>query len=417
MRNSESALEFGSQNTEVSSKKNYLLGSDFAGSSNLQLSLIGSIKIGGITFLAPWAGQLSDKYGPSGVALCGAILSIVGYVAGSFSTSVWHLYLTQGFMYGLGACLRFDASKSAEVPNSTITLEVIPGDPHNLTPNHHLSFAPFIGLASGISSAGTGAAGLVLAPTTQYLLDRYGCATMRALAAIAASIIVPSALTLKQWRTKVEVARRKGENVKSQHPALPTHLLRDPSFLLTCVTITLAVISFYATQSYMPLALKDGGYSDSVCSAVVAGLSGILTASRVLMGLINEWVSRVRLYRATNRLAAGESVVTCRIGTLNVFFISQLMPALAVVFLWLPGPTSLSWTLAFIFLWGPFAAGLIVALPFVSMELWAGKEGEENGPIVGLLYLSFLPGDLGGQPLLGLLVAAYTMYTRNPFGI
>ncbi|KAJ3338272.1 hypothetical protein HDU93_009798 [Gonapodya sp. JEL0774] len=246
-------------------QKNYLLGTDFEGSNNLQISIIGSLQIGGITVLAPLAGQLSDRYGPARVAVCGAVLSAAGYVAASFSTAIWHLYLTQGLMYGLGACFSLIPATS-----------VMPG-----------WFKKRRGLASGISSAGTGAAGLTLAPLVQHLLDNFGWrTTLRVIAAMVAVVIVPCSLVLKQWRPAAEIARRKIS--KPTTSFLPLYLFKDASFILTCLTISLAAISFFAPQSYIPLALDDGGYSDSVGSAVVSGLAATILFSRIGMGLLNE---------------------------------------------------------------------------------------------------------------------------------
>ncbi|KXS10050.1 MFS general substrate transporter [Gonapodya prolifera JEL478] len=342
-------------------QKNYLLGKDFSGSTNLQISVIGSIQIAGITVLAPLAGQLSDMYGPSRVAVCGALLSVGGYIAASFSTSLWHLYLSQGLMFGLGSCFSL-------IPATA----VLPG-----------WFTKHRGLASGIATAGTGVAGLILAPITQKLLDVQGWRnTLRVLAALAAALMLPSSWALRPFGR--DGSSKQG---KRPRPTIPLALLRSPSFLLTALTITLAAVSFFAPQAYIPLALHDGGYDDATGSAVLAGFAGLIAVARVGMGGAND-----------------------RFGTLNVFFASQFFPALAVVCLWLPGPTSLGWTLAFMFLWAPFAGGLIVALPLVSAELWAGKNGVGIGQVIGLLYMAFLPGDLAGQPLLGVLVDAHTTF-------
>ncbi|KXS19648.1 MFS general substrate transporter [Gonapodya prolifera JEL478] len=365
-------------------QKNYLLGKDFSGSTNLQISVIGSIQIAGITVLAPLAGQLSDMYGPSRVAVCGALLSVGGYIAASFSTSLWHLYLSQGLMFGLGSCFSL-------IPATA----VLPG-----------WFTKHRGLASGIATAGTGVAGLILAPITQKLLDVQGWRnTLRVLAALAATMMLPSSWALRPYGRDVSSKQGKLQlgggtarvlprcfthGIASPPPTLPLALLRSPSFLLTSLTITLTAVSFFAPQAYIPLALHDGGYDDATGSAVLSGFAGLMAVARVGMGGAND-----------------------RLGTLNVSFGSQFFPALAEVCLWLPGPTSLGWTLAFMFLWAPFSAELIVALALVSAKLWAGKNGVGIGQVVGLLYMAFFPGDLAGQPLLGVLVDAHTTFAPD----
>eukprot|EP01031_Cornospumella_fuschlensis_P038652 gene38652-46987_t len=46
--------------------------------------------------LGAWSGQLADRYGNNVVIAMGAVMIGIGYFLASFSTALWHLYLTQG---------------------------------------------------------------------------------------------------------------------------------------------------------------------------------------------------------------------------------------------------------------------------------------------------------------------------------
>ncbi|KAL8879790.1 MAG: hypothetical protein Q9198_002668 [Flavoplaca austrocitrina] len=52
--------------------------------------------------LAPLATYLTRKFGKRSVLLCGCVLQCSGYVAATFATKVWHLYLSQGLLVGCG---------------------------------------------------------------------------------------------------------------------------------------------------------------------------------------------------------------------------------------------------------------------------------------------------------------------------
>jgi MFS family permease len=48
------------------------------------------------------SGALSDKYGNRKVLLLGTLFISIGYALASFSTELWHLFLTQGVLAGIG---------------------------------------------------------------------------------------------------------------------------------------------------------------------------------------------------------------------------------------------------------------------------------------------------------------------------
>ena len=52
--------------------------------------------------LAGVAGSWSDEYGNRAVTGLGAIISLAGFILASYSTELWHLYLTQGLIVGIG---------------------------------------------------------------------------------------------------------------------------------------------------------------------------------------------------------------------------------------------------------------------------------------------------------------------------
>lgn len=154
----------------------YFYGNVFPGTTLFQLSWIGSLGMAVQTLVGPFTGRLTDKIGARWMSVIGGSFVGLAYITASFATQWWHLLLTQGFLYGLGAgCLYFSA----------VSL-----------PGHW--FFRLRGLAIGIAVAGAGLGGLVIAPLTQALIDAYGWRNaLRITGIIAAAIIYISAVFIR----------------------------------------------------------------------------------------------------------------------------------------------------------------------------------------------------------------------------
>jgi MFS family permease len=84
-------------------QKVYFYQDVFPGTSLFQLSWVGSLGMAVQTVIGPLTGRLSDKIGQQIMCFIGGAFVCAGYICASFSTAYWHLLVTQGFMYGVGA--------------------------------------------------------------------------------------------------------------------------------------------------------------------------------------------------------------------------------------------------------------------------------------------------------------------------
>ncbi|KAG0240913.1 hypothetical protein BGW41_006569 [Actinomortierella wolfii] len=124
----------------------------FPGSSASQITLVGTIG-SGVTYLAGiGAGILSDRIGYRITSLTGTVVMTLALIFASLAKEVWHLYLSQGVLFGIGASLSYYPAMGA--------------------PSHW--FEKRRGFVMGIQGCGTGIGGFVLAPVAQALLDRVG---------------------------------------------------------------------------------------------------------------------------------------------------------------------------------------------------------------------------------------------------
>ncbi|KAJ2784726.1 hypothetical protein H4R18_000941 [Coemansia javaensis] len=99
-------------------------------------------------------GHYAQRFGPGPAVFTGGLLMAAGLLAASYARQIWQLCLSQGLLFGLGACLVWIPAASS--PSSW--------------------FSRSRGLATGITHMGLGIGGLVFAPLTRFLLEKSGSA-------------------------------------------------------------------------------------------------------------------------------------------------------------------------------------------------------------------------------------------------
>ncbi|KAI5967155.1 hypothetical protein CANMA_003212 [Candida margitis] len=81
---------------------NYYLNSNtFPEATEYDFALIGGIVVFAANFLAPYSAILNKVLGFRWVLVLGLVFQTLGWIAASFATKVWHLYLTQGVSVGI----------------------------------------------------------------------------------------------------------------------------------------------------------------------------------------------------------------------------------------------------------------------------------------------------------------------------
>ena len=116
------------------------------------LSWVGSLWLAMSVLLGPLFSYLAWRIGYTWLLVLGTLCSSLGFMMASLASEVWHLYLTQGFLLGLGASLIWFPCISS--PQSW--------------------FLKNRGLAVGISMAGSGCGGLVFSNVAQALMKTVG---------------------------------------------------------------------------------------------------------------------------------------------------------------------------------------------------------------------------------------------------
>lgn len=316
-----------------------------------ELAWVGSIQATGQPLVGFAAGLLAEKIGYRITGFIGCCLMCLGLILASFSTKVWHLYLTQGVLFGVGCGFAF-------IPAVTI--------PSSWFKKHR-------GLATGIAVSGYGVGGLALSPITQTLIDTVGfrwtlritgLMTLVALG-IADIFMRPFVAANPKKKTKVNI-----------------ELMKDRVFMFLCGIGLCSAFGFYVPLFYVPdyarnnlnRTPQDGANSASLISALSA-------VGRIILGVFGD-----------------------RFGHINSLVLCQAMGAVSQMVVW-PFTRSLSGLMGFASLYGFFSGGFVSLYPVVAAEIY-GVEGLAS--IAGAMFSSYVPGTLVGPPIAGAIIDNHT---------
>ncbi|KAI9298016.1 MFS general substrate transporter [Neoconidiobolus thromboides FSU 785] len=319
------------------------------------LSFIGTLSTSLNTLLAIFTGRLADKIGYRNSALIGSVIYSLGLLLASFSTEVWHLFLTQGVMVGIGGSVAFLPAISA--PSQWF--------------NKH------IGLATGISVAGSGIGGLALSPITQYVLNKSGFRwALRVQAIIAIIILTTTAFFLKE---RVKVTKKNSWFDFSK--------FKDRKFL------AIFFGGFVSSFGYLVPFLLMNKYAQSIDLSDDQGA--------ILVGLLNGG-------SAIGRVALGS--LGDRFGRINILILCLTLTSFFCFFIW-----TFSYTFGilalFNVLYGIAAGGIISMSPVVVVQLF-GIEGIAS--INGLLYFASGVPSLIGTPIASAILTASSYRLPKP---
>ncbi|KAH9964200.1 major facilitator superfamily domain-containing protein [Russula dissimulans] len=307
-------------------------------------SLIGTIG-GGLT----WSGSLFVSYiiskgcNLSLMCLAGSAIMSLGLILSSLATKLWHLFITQAILVGIGSSMLYYPVTS-------------------LTPVY---FDRHRGFAMGIAMAGSGAGGLVLAPVTQSLLTRFGApVTLRILGVWNFAVCIPISFVMRP------------------HPAYRP--VRPTLELATRGTFIVQILAafFQAAGNIIPLyylttyAVYVVGFSPTAASMLLAMNNAVNSIARISMGLMADYVGRQN------------TIVGC-----------VVFSGVSVFAFWFDA--SRGRFLAFIVLYGMASGGYSALLPTVIADIY-GKEHYSSANAA--IYFIRGLGAVLGAPVAGALL-------------
>ncbi|KAI9220423.1 major facilitator superfamily domain-containing protein [Blastocladiella britannica] len=331
---------------------------DFLDASPAQLSLAGSLGPGSMFVTGIVAGRLTEIYGARPIMFAGMLIMTTGLILASFATQLWHLYLTQGIMYGIGSAFTFYPAVS--LPTQW--------------------FVKRRALAMGISISGSGVGGILFSNVGTAILPLVGSKWTLRIFGLTSCVLLTLAVALAE----THLPKRSAGG-----PLVDFSLLRDKRFLaimFSCLVIPFGLLTpYYYLPSYT---ISVAGGSSSLASTLLTVLNIASIGGRILSGALGD-----------------------RIGNVNTFILSILIAGLGTLLVWLPAGESVAMLFVYSAIFGFFSGGFIAIMPAIMANVF----GVAKLPsILGLMYAVTAIGNLAGNPVMGAIVAVSKESTAFP---
>ncbi|KAJ5200442.1 Major facilitator superfamily domain general substrate transporter [Penicillium cf. griseofulvum] len=242
----------------------YLKHGTFEGATKLQYTFVGSLSLTTMFTISPLATISTQRYGVRKTMFAGVICETASLICASFAKQIWHLFLTQGILFGLGMGLLF-------IPVASLVPQW---------------FTSKRSLASGISLSGAGLGGLIYSLVASAMIRNIGLSwAFRVLGILAFSVNTICVLLIRD-RSKPD---------KTKKITMDLAILKSRDFNL------LIGFSFFTILGYFILiySLVDYGQRIGLASSQASLVSGILNLGqaigRPLIGYFSDSVGRINI--------------------------------------------------------------------------------------------------------------------------
>ncbi|ORX63975.1 MFS general substrate transporter [Linderina pennispora] len=251
-------------------QQEYLAAHNFAGNESKikTLSYIGTLMYFSQYLWGMLAGWMADVWSYRKVCFIGVVFLAIGPLVASFCNQPWQYCLTQGILFGLGAGLVFN-------PTSTAPARW---------------FTTRRGLATGITVAGVGVGGLVIAPLTEFLVQNVGVPWSQRIAAIY--LFVLGSISCYFVRVPFQDKTRTLNN-------FDWSAFRDRRFAVHALMVSFVTAAYLVPYTYLPQFWTSKGISSKTASVLIAIANVSSAVGRLAMGFL-----RTALVLAISTVAA-----------------------------------------------------------------------------------------------------------------
>ncbi|KAL6910647.1 major facilitator superfamily domain-containing protein [Trichoderma evansii] len=275
----------------------YISTNAFPGTSEVAYSFIGGLSQSQILIIAPLVTHATRILGTKPPLFIGAVLEAGALVGASFATKSWHLFLSQGLLFGWGCSFLYIG-----------TIGIIPQ-----------WFARRKGIATGIAAAGSGLGGLIYSLSTEAMISNLSVAWAFRITAICTAFTNVVCILLIKDRNK---------HIQPIQSAFDFRLLKRPAMLLILAWMFLSVIGYTCVLFSLP---------DNATRVGLTAHQGAILGALANLGMV------------IGRPTVG--FLSDRYGRLNVVMSATFLAGIWCLCLWTSG-TSYSTLLAFSILGG-----------------------------------------------------------------
>ncbi|KAL2141957.1 hypothetical protein VTI28DRAFT_1739 [Corynascus sepedonium] len=235
------------------------------------LAIVGTCSLGMLYLDLPIVFAVVQAYKRHIRSTCALGILIMGLAlaTSSFATSVTHLMLTQGFLYGLGGSISYS------------TCLILLSDWYDKRK----------GMAFSIMLGGTGIGGTILPIVTEKLLQSFNFRTT--LRALAVAIVLLSGAFVYYMKPRIAVEQSTAESettAAARGQAGRVRFMRTGAFAALQLANTVQGLGFFLPTLYLPMYARSIGASQSVGALTVVAYNISSVMGCVLMGLvIDRW--------------------------------------------------------------------------------------------------------------------------------
>ncbi|KAI8382976.1 major facilitator superfamily domain-containing protein [Blakeslea trispora] len=316
----------------------------FAGQTSiLKIAFVGTSASALLLALGMFITPIIQKIGYRRTMAIGTVLTPLALILASFATELWHVYLSQGILFGIGSAFVF--SPSITLPSQWFTSKRA--------------------LATGIAVSGSGIGGVCLSPMTQRLISTLGHRNaLRIQGSFGFGLLcIATALATSRYRPPT--------NGKNKWYHLYDHSLISKRFIL------LLCFSFFVP--FAPQYVQYIGLDASASAAMISVMSAANAICRITLGYLAD-----------------------HFGRFNTMFVCTFLAALATMIVW-QFAVNYAVFVVFCTLYGLTAGGFVSLLPVTTADI-VGVENIQKG--LGMTYMTTVIGNLVGTPIIGLLLSS-----------
>ncbi|KAH9865393.1 hypothetical protein J1614_008976 [Plenodomus biglobosus] len=242
----------------------YLANNVFPGATPLHYAFIGGLSISQALIVSPLATLTTRVFGTRTTLLIGVVLETVSFIGASFTSQIWHLFLSQGVCFGWGMGFIFVGSVGIAAQWFTT----------------HRS------LANGICAAGSGLGGLVYSLAAQAMIKNIGLPwTFRILAILAFVVNTGCALLIKD----------RNEQIGSSQLSCDYRLFKRMEFLGLMIFGILSMLGYVVLLFSLPNYARTIGLTAQQGSTVGAILNLGQAIGRPPIGYFSDNVGRLNM--------------------------------------------------------------------------------------------------------------------------
>ncbi|KAJ2593997.1 hypothetical protein H4R99_005933 [Coemansia sp. RSA 1722] len=310
------------------------------------LSYIGTLMFFGLYLWGMLAGWVAEVWSYRKLCFGGVVTMALGQLLASFCKEPWQLCLTEGILFGLGIGLVFS-------PTSTAPARW---------------FTAHRGLATGITVAGVGVGGLIIAPLTEFLVRTTGVQWSLRISALY--ILVLGSAACFFVRVPVQDRTRTLKN-------FDWGAFNDRRFAVHACMVFFITAAYIIPYSFLPQFWSSHGVSAQTASVLIAVANVASSVGRVAAGLGADYV-----------------------GVLNSLVLALGVSALACLLIW-PFATGVGVGVVMALFYGFMAGGCWTLAPLAAAKLFGLDKLASN---TGLFYSISAVGAWMGTPVANALL-------------